>query len=145
RAPSQFIITSSAVMCVPFFVADIFLPLGVDGFFTGIVPFTVTGFPELALSIWGQFPIINGTFATMPLTALNLSVGLAGASLAFDAAIGANLAATNAFLASTFPLGFTCNAMLPLTCPGLAPAGFVAPSLATPILAAPIAVPGVVF
>lgn len=135
-------ITSTADAWAPFFGGDIILPLGADGFFTGIVPFTVTGFPELALSIWGQFPIIDGTFATMPLTVLNLSVGLGG-PLPIDG-IGTGFGLSNAFLATTFPLGFACNATLPLSCPGLAPAGFVAPSLATPVIAAPIAVPGIV-
>lgn len=144
-AASTVTLTSTADAFLPLFGADIILPLGLDGFFTGIVPFTVTGFPDLALSVWGQFPIIDGALATMPLTALNLSVGLAGAPLIADAAIGAGLAATNTLLATTFPLGFTCNATLPLTCPGLAPAGFVAPALATPVLAAPIlGAPGIV-
>jgi len=144
-AASTVTITSTADAFLPFFGADIILPLGVDGFFTGIVPFTVTGFPELALSVWGQFPIIDGTLATMPLTALNLSVGLGSSSLAAStAALSANIATSNALLATTFPLGFTCNATLPLTCPGLAPTGFVAPALATPVLAAPIAVPGLI-
>jgi len=144
-AASTVTLTSTADAFLPLFGADIILPLGVDGFFTGIIPFTVTGFPELALSVWGQFPIVDGVLATMPLTALNLSVGLANASLIADASIGASLASTNALLATTFPLGFTCNATIPLTCPGLAPAGFVAPALATPVLAAPVlAAPGII-
>lgn len=117
------------------FGGPVILPLGVDGFFTGIIPFTVTGLPPLALNVWGQFPIINGAFGTMPLTALNFSVGLATTTAASTMAATSTIAASNALLASTFPLGFACNATVPLSCPGLAPAGFVAPSLVTPLLA----------
>lgn len=130
-AASTVTISSTFDGFLPLFGADIILPLGADGFFSGIIPFAVDGLPGLALNVWGQFPIIDGGLATMPLTALNFSVGLADSGLLIDG-IGAGFGGA-AFLGSTFPLGFACNATVPLSCPGLAPAGFVGPALATPL------------
>jgi hypothetical protein len=122
------------------FGAPIVLPItATTGVFTGAIPFTVDGLPPLMLNVWGTFPLVNGAFATMPMTALNFSVGVAGTAAATSATtLAATTAATStAMLASTLPLGFTCNATIPLTCPALAPAGFVAPAAIAPI--APIA------
>lgn len=130
-AASTVTISSLADGFVPLFGAPIVLPLGADGFFTGVVPFMVDGLPPLALNVWGTFPIIDGAFATMPLTTLSFSVGLATTT----AAVATSVAASNALFATTFPLGFACNAAIPLTCPGLALDGFIAPTLVTPLLA----------
>lgn len=141
-AASTVTISSVADGFIPLFGAPIVLPLGVDGFFTGVVPFMVDGFPPLALNVWGTFPIIDGTFATMPLTTLSFSVGLASsAAAASTVAATSAMAASNALLATTFPLGFACNAAIPLTCPGLAPAGFIAPSLVTPLVTPAVVIP----
>lgn len=136
-AASTVTISSMADGFIPLFGAPIVLPLGVDGFFTGVIPFTMDGLPPLALNVWGTFPIVNGALATMPLTTLSFSVGLATTTAAATtmAATTSAIATSNALLASTFPLGFTCNAAIPLTCPGLAPDGFIAPSLVTPVIA----------
>lgn len=133
-AASTVTISSLADGFIPLFGGPIILPLGVDGFFTGVVPFMMDGLPPLALNVWGTFPILDGAFATMPLTALSFSVGLAGTPFLIDG-IGTGLAASTAWFGASFPLGFACNATIPLTCPGLAPDGFIAPSLVTPLIA----------
>lgn len=121
------------------FGGPIILPLGADGFFNGIIPFAVGDLPPLALNVWGQFPIVDGAFGMMPITALNFSVGLAGSPYLGIDGFATGIGTSGALLGSTFALGFACNATVPLSCPGLAPAGFVAPGFVTPLLA-----PGIV-
>lgn len=130
-------IASSANAFAPLFGTSIVLPIAATtGIFTGAIPFTLTGLPPLILNVWGQFPLINGAFATMPMSAINFSVALANTAAATSAATMAattTAAMNTAFLASTIPLGFTCNATIPVTCPAFAPAGFVAPAAIAPL------------